>query len=57
MGLAELLTYLHIAEDDPFASVSEDVKDFVTWNSTNGTIRKARFPRVIFTQRSMNGRL
>jgi len=56
-GLAELLTYLHIAAEDPFASVSEDVKDHVTWSSKNDTIRKARFPRVIFIRRSTHGAL
>ncbi|MDY0288648.1 MAG: DUF3375 domain-containing protein [Sphaerochaeta sp.] len=54
-GLAELLTYLHIAEVEPFASVSEDVKDHVKWCGTADTFRKAWFPRVIFTQGSRHG--
>lgn len=54
-GLAELLTYLHIAEVEPFASVSEDVKDYVKWSGTGDTFRKAWFPRVIFTQGSRHG--
>ncbi|MBI9096213.1 MAG: DUF3375 domain-containing protein [Sphaerochaeta sp.] len=54
-GLAELLTYLHIAEMESFASVSEDVKDPIQWSGTGDRIRKARFPRVIFTRRSTHG--
>lgn len=54
-GLSELLTYLHIAEEDPYASVSEDIKDHINWISKEGTIRKARFMRVIFTDRSTHG--
>lgn len=54
-GLAELLTYLHIAETETFASVSEEVKDLICWSGTEDTIRKARFPRVIFTRRSTHG--
>ncbi|HKL58283.1 MAG TPA: DUF3375 family protein, partial [Sphaerochaeta sp.] len=54
-GLAELLTYLLIAETESFASVSEDIKDPIQWLGANDTIRKARFPRVIFTRRSTHG--
>lgn len=54
-GLAELLTYLHIAEEEPFASVSEDVQDHITWSTSTGMSRTARFPRVIFTRRSTHG--
>ncbi len=54
-GLAELLTYLHIAEVETFASVSEDMKDLIWWNTESDTIRRARFPRVIFTRRSIHG--
>ncbi len=55
MGLSELITYLHIAQEDSFASVSEDIKDHISWVSEEGTIRKAHFPRVIFTHRSTHG--
>ena len=54
-GLAELLTYLHIAEEEPFASVSEDIKDSIHWSGSGDRVRKARFPRVIFTRRSAHG--
>ncbi|NBK24496.1 MAG: DUF3375 domain-containing protein [Spirochaetia bacterium] len=54
-GLAELLTYLLIAESENNASVSEDVKDFIGWSGEADVIRKAHFPRVIFTRRSTHG--
>ncbi|NCB01531.1 MAG: DUF3375 domain-containing protein [Spirochaetia bacterium] len=54
-GLAELITYLHIAEMEPFASVSEEIKDYTFWNGKGDIIRKALVPRVIFTQRSTHG--
>ncbi len=54
-GLAELLTYLHIAEVETYASVSEDVKDLIWWNGEGDRIRKAHFPRVIFIRRSTHG--
>jgi len=54
-GLAELLTYLLIAEMESFASVSEDVKDLICWSGMEDRIRQARLPRVIFTRRSTHG--
>ncbi len=54
-GLAELLTYLHIAETETFASVSEDLKDLIEWDGEGDRIRRAHFPRVIFTRRSTHG--
>lgn len=54
-GLAELLTYLHIAEEEPFASISEDAKDSIHWSGSGDRVRTARFPRVIFTRRSAHG--
>lgn len=54
-GLAELITYLQIAEENPFSTVSEEEIDHVTWISDNETTRKARIPRIIFTRRNSNG--
>ena len=54
-GLAELLTYLHIAEGESFASVSEDIKDSISWQGRGERMRKARVPRVLFTRRSTHG--
>ncbi|HUW97320.1 MAG TPA: DUF3375 domain-containing protein [Acidiferrobacter sp.] len=53
-GLAELVTYLQIASDDPKAVVDEDVIEAVFWQLplTDGLEqrKRARLPRVIFVR-------
>lgn len=54
-GLAELITYLHMAEEDPHALIQSDVKDLTEWTDETGILRKARLPRVIYNRRSSHG--
>ncbi len=55
-GLSELITYIHMAEEDPLAAVSDEVSDQVVWDGEEGRRRSARFPRIIYTRRSAHGR-
>ena len=54
-GLAELITYLSIAEDNPFASISAESQDLASWIDNDGILREARFPSIIFSRRSSYG--
>lgn len=47
-GLAELVTYLHLAAEGPHTVVDETTQDEVTWLTEAGMERRARFPRVIY---------
>ena len=47
-GLAELVTYLHLAAERPHTVVDETTQDEVTWLTDAGMERRARFPRVIY---------
>lgn len=51
-GLAELLTYLQLAEDEVPAVVDDTETDSVSWEAEEGTSRRASFPRVLFVRRS-----
>lgn len=46
-GLAELVTYLHLASEWPQSAVDDEVQEVVTWQSDDGVIRTARLPRII----------
>jgi hypothetical protein len=49
-GLAELLTYLHLASEWPHAVVEESTLDVVEWQGRDGAARRARLPRIIFVR-------
>ena len=50
-GLAELVTYLQIAADNPKALFDEERIEPVTWQDRNGNWKSAEMPRVIFVTR------
>lgn len=54
-GLSELITYMQMAEKDPYAMVDGDEHDTARWNDESGSIREATFPRIIFCRRSSYG--
>ena len=49
-GLAELVAYLQLAADWPHAAADEENQDLVEWQTDDGTVRRARMPRVIFVR-------
>jgi hypothetical protein len=55
-GLAELLTYLQLAEDGHATAVDESVVDTVQWTAINSggaaCLREARLPRIIFVRQA-----
>lgn len=51
-GLAELLTYLHLAGDWPQAVVDEEQQDLIEWRTDAGTVRRARLPRIVFLRKN-----
>ncbi len=46
-GLAELITYLHLAEQWGDTAVDDTVRERVTWTSDDGSTRQAALPRII----------
>ncbi|OQY35712.1 MAG: hypothetical protein B6241_00540 [Spirochaetaceae bacterium 4572_59] len=49
-GLAELLTYLHIAEEQLSALVDDKEKELVVWTDHVGIQRQAKIPRILFNR-------
>lgn len=49
-GLAELVTYLELAADDPRAMIDEQQTFEVTWQDSDGWMRRAQTPRVVFSR-------
>lgn len=49
-GLAELVTYLHLASDLPHTAVDENTLDTVEWQTPEGAARRARLPKIIFVR-------
>lgn len=49
-GLAELVAYMQLASEWPCAVVEEDTRDVVQWQAKDGTVRRARLPRIIFVR-------
>ena len=47
-GLTELVAYLHLASQWPHVAVDDQTRDLVTWQTADGTLRRARMPRIIF---------
>lgn len=52
-GLAELLTYLHLAVEWGETVVDEQQPDLIEWRTDEGTIRRARLPRIIFLRKQV----
>jgi len=50
MGLAELVSYLAIAAEDPHAVIDESRRHEIAWTGTDGVERRARVPGVIFSR-------
>lgn len=50
VGLAELVSYLSLAGDDPRASFDETQPQTIEWQDDDGTRRHARAPLVLFTR-------
>lgn len=51
LGLAELLTYMLIAEESPSYTIDESVTDLIRWNDGEHIIRRAHVSRIIFSRR------
>lgn len=49
-GLAELVTWLALADDDPRAIVDEETTCTLRWQDTNGMIRRADLPHILFNR-------
>ncbi|HKJ94759.1 MAG TPA: DUF3375 domain-containing protein [Gammaproteobacteria bacterium] len=49
-GLAELVTYLALASEDPDAVIEDDRAEEVEWVDTEGVLRRASTPRVLFSR-------
>ena len=49
-GLAELVTYLAIAAESDGGLIDEAQTQTVSWNSANGTERRAKVPLVVFSR-------
>ncbi|HDR46195.1 MAG TPA: DUF3375 family protein, partial [Geoalkalibacter subterraneus] len=47
-GLAELLTYLQLAAEWDETVVDEQQPDLIEWRTEEGTVRRARLPRIVF---------
>ena len=54
-GLAELVTYLSIAEESLYALVDEENREELRWIDKGGVLRSANVPRILFN-RSRNGK-
>jgi hypothetical protein len=55
-GLAELLTYLQLADEGFTASVDDSISDTVSWSAVDSAglacMREARLPRIIFVRQT-----
>ena len=49
-GLSEVVTYLHIADGDAYAHVSEAARSSLEWCDANGTKHEVDMPQVIFSR-------
>jgi hypothetical protein len=50
-GLSELLVYLQLAGGRSDTAVDEETIESVTWQLTDGSYRRVRLPRIIFTRK------
>ena len=49
-GLAELVTYLELAADDPRAVIDEQQRFEISWRDSEGKTKLAKTPRVIYSR-------
>jgi hypothetical protein len=49
-GLAELVTYLQLANEGFISDVDESVREVIRWHGADDCMRQARLPRVIFVR-------
>lgn len=49
-GLAELITYLALASEDPDTIIEDGESESIEWVDTEGTSRRASVPRVLFSR-------
>ena len=52
-GLAELVSYLALAGDNPAVVFDENAQEQVEWKDAEGVFRTATLPRVIFNRKGM----
>ena len=48
LGLAELIGYLSIAQDNPNAALQNQIPEPIFWNDADGNIHKADFCRIVY---------
>jgi len=53
-GLAELVTYVNLAEKDSRTYVDKNVYDTVIWSTAEQKIKKATYPRIVFCKKVKN---
>jgi hypothetical protein len=51
-GLAELMAYLSLAEEDSYSFVSHEERDHLEWTDSEGVKRRALMPRIHFSGRA-----
>jgi len=51
-GLAELVTYVGLASEDPAAVIDDETPTMLTWTSDDGRVRRATLPQIIFTRQA-----
>lgn len=49
-GLAELVTWLALADDDPHAIVDEETRCTLSWRDSGGIMRRAELPHILFSR-------
>lgn len=49
-GLAELVTWLALADDDPRAIVDDATHCILSWQDASGTMRRAELPHILFSR-------
>lgn len=49
-GLAELVTWLALADDDPRAIVDAETSCTLSWEDTDGMMRRAEMPHILFNR-------
>lgn len=56
-GLAELVAYLEIGEGKQFRLlIDESIEESISWQTTDGTRRDAKTPRIIFLKPNISGK-
>jgi hypothetical protein len=50
LGLAELVTYLSIASEDPNSVINDSARTSISWIDAEGLTRRATMPLVVFVR-------